>query len=161
MQISNISGCVKARAGHVTWLWYFMVGLTWMVDWKCGCFELINACHPLHEANLFNRFRNKGYFISISFSDKNVSTDNLCDITLSLSENNILIFISQTRWKNICGIYWVYPWRKYWIKINSESIRTIPIHSDICIRPNANHSEPIRKTFCISFDEKRSKFNST
>ena len=45
-------------------------------------------------------------------------------------------------------------WRKYRIGINWEPIRTIPIHSDICIRANANHSEPIRKTFCISFDEK-------
>ena len=45
-------------------------------------------------------------------------------------------------------------WRKYRIGIHSEPIRTIPIHSDICIRANANHSEPIRKTFCISFDKK-------
>ena len=36
------------------------------------------------------------------------------------------------------------PWRKYRIEIHSESIRTIPIHSDICIRANSNHSEPIR-----------------
>ena len=50
---------------------------------------------------------------------------------------------------------------KYRIKIHSKSIRTIPIHSDICIRANANQSEPIRKTFCISFDEKRSKINPT
>ena len=39
------------------------------------------------------------------------------------------------------------PWRKYRIGIHSEPIRTIPIHSDICIWANANHSEPIRKTF--------------
>ena len=32
------------------------------------------------------------------------------------------------------------------IEIHSESIRTIPIHSDNCIRANVNHSEPIRKT---------------
>ena len=51
------------------------------------------------------------------------------------------------------------PWRKYRIGIHSEPIRTIPIHVDICIRANANHSEPIRKTFCNSFDEKRSKIN--
>ena len=50
-------------------------------------------------------------------------------------------------------------WRKYRIGINSEPIRTIPFHFDICIRANSNHSEPIRKTFCISFDEKRSKIN--
>ena len=43
------------------------------------------------------------------------------------------------------------------IGIHSEPIRTIPIHSDIYIRANANHSEQIRKTFCISFDEKRVK----
>ena len=30
-----------------------------------------------------------------------------------------------------------YPWRKYRIKIHSESIRIIPIYSDICIRANA------------------------
>ena len=54
-----------------------------------------------------------------------------------------------------------FPWRKYRIEINSKSIRTIPIHSDICIRANANNAEPIRKTFCISFDEKRSKINPT
>ena len=42
---------------------------------------------------------------------------------------------------------------------HSEPVRTIPIHSDICIRANANHSEPIRKTFCIWFDKKRSKIN--
>ena len=46
------------------------------------------------------------------------------------------------------------PWRKYRIGIHSEPIRTIPIHSDVCIRANANHSEPIRKTFCNPFDEK-------
>ena len=34
-------------------------------------------------------------------------------------------------------------WRKYRIEIYSESLRTILIHSDICIRANANHSEPI------------------
>ena len=33
------------------------------------------------------------------------------------------------------------------------------IYSDIFIRANANHSEPIRKTFCISFDEKLIWFN--
>ena len=27
------------------------------------------------------------------------------------------------------------PWRKYRIRIHSEPIRTIPIHSDICIEP--------------------------
>ena len=37
-----------------------------------------------------------------------------------------------------------YLWRKYRIEIHSESTRTIPIHSDICIRVNANNSEPIR-----------------
>ena len=47
------------------------------------------------------------------------------------------------------------PWRKYRIGIHSEPIRTIPIHSDICIQANPNHSEPIRKMFCNSFDEKR------
>ena len=47
------------------------------------------------------------------------------------------------------------PWGKYRIEIYSESIRTIPIHSDIFIRANASHSERIRKTFCISLDEKR------
>ena len=36
------------------------------------------------------------------------------------------------------------PWRRYRIEIHSESIRTVPIHSNICIRGNANHSEPIR-----------------
>ena len=51
-----------------------------------------------------------------------------------------------------------HPWRKYRIGIHSEPIRTIPIHSDICIRANANHSERIRKTFCNSFDEKSRLF---
>ena len=46
------------------------------------------------------------------------------------------------------------PWRKYRIGIHSEPIRTIPIHSDICIGANANHSEDIRKKFYNSFDEK-------
>ena len=53
------------------------------------------------------------------------------------------------------------PWQKYRIGIHSKSVRTIPFHSDICIWVNANHSEPIRKTFCISFDKKRSKINPT
>ena len=43
------------------------------------------------------------------------------------------------------------PWRKYRIEIHSGSIRTILIHSDIYIRANANHSEPIRKKFCIAW----------
>ena len=47
------------------------------------------------------------------------------------------------------------PCRKYRIGIYSDSIRTIPIHSDICIRANVNHFKSIRKTFCNSFDEKR------
>ena len=38
------------------------------------------------------------------------------------------------------------PWRKYRMGIYSESTRTIPIHTDIRIWDNANHSEPIRKT---------------
>ena len=51
-----------------------------------------------------------------------------------------------------------HPWQKYRIGIHSEPIRTIPLHSAICIRANANHSEPIWKTFCISFDEKQFYF---
>ena len=39
------------------------------------------------------------------------------------------------------------PWRRYRIGIHSEPIRTIPNHSDIWIGVNANHSEPIRKSF--------------
>ena len=35
-------------------------------------------------------------------------------------------------------------WRRYRIGIYFEPIRTIPIHSDICIRANANHSDLIR-----------------
>ena len=49
------------------------------------------------------------------------------------------------------------PSRKFRIGINSELIRTIPNYSDICIWANANQSEPIRETFCISFVEKRLK----
>ena len=45
------------------------------------------------------------------------------------------------------------------IIINSEPIGTTPIHSDIYTRANANYSEPIQKTFYISFDEKRAKIN--
>ena len=41
---------------------------------------------------------------------------------------------------------WNFPWRKYRIEIHSDSIKTIPIHSNICIRANANHSEPIQKS---------------
>ena len=41
-----------------------------------------------------------------------------------------------------------FPGEMHRIEIYSEPIRTIPIHSDICIRANANYSEPIRKTFC-------------
>ena len=51
------------------------------------------------------------------------------------------------------------PWRKYRLGIHSKPIRTIPIHSGICIRANKNHSEPIRKIFCNSFDEKRLKID--
>ena len=47
------------------------------------------------------------------------------------------------------------PCLKYRLGIHSEPIRTIPIHSDIRIRANTNHSKPIRKTFCNSFHEKR------
>ena len=43
-------------------------------------------------------------------------------------------------------------WRMDRIGIHSKLIRTIPIHSDICIRPIANHSKPTRKTFCDSSD---------
>ena len=51
------------------------------------------------------------------------------------------------------------PWLKYRIKIDSESIRIIPIYCDICIRADANHSKLIRETFCISYDEKRPKID--
>ena len=37
-----------------------------------------------------------------------------------------------------------HPARKYRTEIHSESIRTIPIHSDICIRTNPKESEPNR-----------------
>ena len=40
-----------------------------------------------------------------------------------------------------------------------NSFRVNQNYSDICIRTNANHSATIRKTFCILFDEKRSKIN--
>ena len=50
-------------------------------------------------------------------------------------------------------------WLKYRIEIHFQPIRTIPIYFDICIQANANHFEPIRKTFCILFDEKQSKIN--
>ena len=40
--------------------------------------------------------------------------------------------------------FFKHPWRKYRIGIHSEPIRTTPIHSDTCIRANANHSKPIR-----------------
>ena len=53
----------------------------------------------------------------------------------------------------------IHPSRKYRIEIHSESIWTIPIYSDICIQANANHSQLIRETFCILFDDKRSKIN--
>ena len=52
-------------------------------------------------------------------------------------------------------------WRKYRIEMHSESIIPIPIHSVTCNQANANHFERIRKTFCISFDEKRSKIDLT
>ena len=39
------------------------------------------------------------------------------------------------------GSHDIHPWRKY----------RIGIHSDICIRTNANHFELIQKTFCNSF----------
>ena len=41
----------------------------------------------------------------------------------------------------------------------SIGLKFIQNYSDICIGVNANHFEPIRKTFCISFDEKWSKIN--
>ena len=40
------------------------------------------------------------------------------------------------------------PWQKFSIRIQSEGVKAIP-----------NHYEPIRKSFCILFDEKRSKTN--
>ena len=40
-----------------------------------------------------------------------------------------------------------------------NSFRVNQSYSDICIRANANHSKPIRKTFCISFDEKGWRIN--
>ena len=42
------------------------------------------------------------------------------------------------------------PCQEYRIEIHSEQIRAIP-----------NHSEPIRKTFRISFDENRLNINPT
>ena len=52
-----------------------------------------------------------------------------------------------------------YPWREYQNEIHSEPTNTIPIHYDICNSVNVNHSEPIRKTSCIPFDEKLSKIS--
>ena len=49
-------------------------------------------------------------------------------------------------------------WRKYRIGIHSRPIKTIPIHSDICIRANANHSETIRIN--PSLDWSKSNFQS-
>ena len=51
------------------------------------------------------------------------------------------------------------PWPKFRIGIHSDLIRTIPNHSGICIRANANQSELIRKKFLMSFVENRSKNN--
>ena len=47
-------------------------------------------------------------------------------------------------------------WRKFRIGIQSKRIRTISSHSEICFRSIQNHSELIRKTFCILFHEKGS-----
>ena len=50
--------------------------------------------------------------------------------------------------------------RKYRVGIQfDEQIRAISRHSGICFQTIPNYSEPIRKTFCISFDEKRSKID--
>ena len=51
------------------------------------------------------------------------------------------------------------PWQKFRIKINSEPIRFIPVHSEICFRANPNSFESIRKKFSISFDVIRLKIN--
>ena len=70
-------------------------------------------------------------------------------------------------WLEVVHRYWrgtghpYHPCRKYRIGIHSEAFRTIPIHSGICVRANANHSEKIRKTFYNSFDEKRKKIDPT
>ena len=48
-------------------------------------------------------------------------------------------------------------WQKYRIEIHSEPIRTIPIHSDICIRVNANHSYQSEKIFVSRLMKNRQK----
>ena len=93
--------------------------------------------------------------MSIGFSGESFRFKNLMDQSFQKSQIEGIRYFYH-----IANIYSQLPWRKYRIEIHSESIRTIPNHSDICIRANANHSESIRKTFCISFDEKRSKHQS-
>ena len=70
-----------------------------------------------------------------------------------------MFFVLFTKKKTISGLWQKFfssfgmevieesdPGESIEIEIHFESIRTIPVHSDICIRANANHSEPIRKT---------------
>ena len=56
---------------------------------------------------------------------------------------------ANSSYSEIC--FWTNPGQKFRIGIHSEPIRTISIHSNICIRTNANYSESNRKKFCISF----------
>ena len=88
-----------------------------------------------------------------------------CSILLYLNSIDVKCFLSCLRKKDnqwiLTDIFFKlrnggnwrkWPSRKYRVEIHFESIRTIPIHSDMCIGSNANHSEPIRK---------RSKSNPT
>ena len=111
----------------------------------------------------------KSYFVMQHYNETFLK--HIIDVNFSIEINFVQKGIVRVFQINFC---WQYefirtfgnilikiPWRKYRTEIHSESIRTIPIHFDICIRANANNSEPIRKTFCISFDEKRLKINPT
>ena len=75
--------------------------------------------------------------------------------TLSQLDQRRMFFVLCTKKKTISG-FWQIFFSSFGMEvieesdpgksIHFESIRTILIHSDICIRANANHSEPIWKT---------------
>ena len=72
----------------------------------------------------------KGVSQCFSFISKKIKDNIFVSTTLGIQQYCIMVLK-------------YHPWRKYRIEFHSESIRTIPIHSDIGMRANANHSQPI------------------
>ena len=159
-RISNQNQCLGINRIKSDWFWPFFIKR------YTKCFSDWFGMLRIDSDTDIGMNRNSSDWPGMNFNPI-LSPGSLSSITSipkleqNVCQNPLIIFFFVNKTKNILRRSSWDKVEKNKLQIHSESIRTISIHSDICIQDNANHSKPIRKTFRISFDEKRSKINLT